>query len=365
MQQPRPKGHPQAARWLLLVGILLVLGAGSGCTSVNAGSARRLSVQALGATRALSGELDRVRAELVTYAEGQALLAPLTQRPVLAPSELCSLQSVQQSLRLRLMALSKLALAYEHLHALSDSDGWATTAPVFDELFTELDPADFPSDPPLAMGCPAPPASATPTPSPPLPLTDPAAPAPTLPPRSLGLSQGKSLKLASERIRQLLERLRQVLVRERSVVESVQRQLAESQKRIATVLVQRYDVLSPAPLLAPQLEPLGLRWDDWAYVEQRARWPKEQREALQAALLALLERRVAYLAAQQATLYERQLSVLAALTRLHQRLEAGQPFGVRELAQLLGPVLRSANSAASSASAPLGGTTTPSPTPSP
>ena len=335
------------ARRLALCGVALGLAVQAGCASVNVGSAQRLSEQALGATQALRLGLDGVRADLATYVEGQALLAPLTQRPPLAPSELCALEAVQRSLRLRLMALGKLLLAYEHFRGLAVRAAWTAEEPVLDELFTELDPNDFPVDAPLATGCPAP----SPLPA----RRDPAlAPELVSPPRSLGLSQTRSLKVASARIRVLLGRLRAVLAAERATIESMQRQLVESQRRIALALLSRYDVVSPAPLLRPQLERLGLVWDDWAYIDQRARWPKEQREALQAALAAVLERRIAYNLAQQSVLYEQQLAVLAALERLHLRLEAGQPFGVRDLAALVAPVLRSANGALATPSSPGG-----------
>ena len=153
-----------------------------------------------------------MRAELATYVEGQALLAPLTQRPPLAASELCALEAVQKSLRLRLMALAKLRLAYAHFRALTVRESWAGEQPILDELFTELDPADFPLDVPLASGCP----TASPLPS----RADPALP-PQLsaPPRTLGFSQTRSIKLASERIRALLGRLRGVLASERATLE--------------------------------------------------------------------------------------------------------------------------------------------------
>lgn len=333
------------ARRLALCALMLGLAAQAGCATVNVASAQRLSEQALGATQALRLGLDGVRADLATYVEGQALLAPLTQRPPLAPSELCALEAVQRSLRLRLMALGKLLLAYDHFRSLTARETWAAAEPLIDELFTELDPNDFPVDAPLATGCPAP----SPLPK----RSDPAlAPELVSPPRSLGLSQTRSIKVASARIRVLLGRLRAVLDAERATIESVQQKLVESQRRIALTLLSRYDVVSPAPLLRPQLERLGLVWDDWAYTEQRARWPKEQREALQAALAAVLERRVAHNLTLQSVLYEQQLGVLAALERLHLRLEAGQPFGVRDLAVLVAPVLRSANDAIATSSSP-------------
>ena len=238
------------ARRLALCGVALGLAVQAGCASVNVGSAQRLSEQALGATQALRLGLDGVRADLATYVEGQALLAPLTQRPPLAPSELCALEAVQRSLRLRLMALGKLLLAYEHFRGLAVRAAWTAEEPVLDELFTELDPNDFPVDAPLATGCPAP----SPLPA----RRDPAlAPELVSPPRSLGLSQTRSLKVASARIRVLLGRLRAVLAAERATIESMQRQLVESQRRIALALLSRYDVVSPAPLLRPQLERLG------------------------------------------------------------------------------------------------------------
>jgi hypothetical protein len=357
-QRPGSRGARAAeattARGLALAGLLglVVLAAQAGCATVNVGSAQRLSEQALGATQALQLGLNGVRGDLMTYVEGQALLAPLTQRPPLGPSELCALEAVQRSLRLRLLALGKLLLAYDHFRALTVRETWAVAEPMIDELFTELDPADFPVDVPLATGCPT---------ASPLPPRRDAALAPELvsPPSSLGLSQTRSIKVASARIRVLLGRLRSVLADERATIESVQRQLLESQRRIALTLLSRYDVLSPAPLLRPQLERLGLLWDDWAYADQRARWPKEQRDALQAALLAVLERRVAHNLALQSVLYEQQLAVLAALERLHLRLEAGQPFGVRDLAALVVPVLRSANGATASSPSSLGPSSNP------
>lgn len=352
MRHPRQGRSPRGLIGSVALGLsLLWLLALTGCATVNASSARRLSEQALGATSALAQGLDGVRADLQTYVEGQALLAQLTGRPPLAPQELCSLQSVQQSLRLRLMALAKLQVAYEQLRSIAANDTWAADAPVINEYLTDFDPSEIPGDPPLATGCPPNAANEATAP----PRRDLAvAPEKVSPPRGLGLSQGKTLKLGSERIRALVERLLEVLERERPVIESVRRQLLESQKRIALALLSR-ELLAAGPLLGPQLERLGVRWDDWAYLEHRAKASKDQKDAVQAALIALLEQRAAYRLATQAALYDQQLKVLRALGRLHLRLEAGQPFGVRDLAQLVAPVLRSANSAAPTTTVPVRG----------
>ena len=351
MRHPR---QGRSLRWLIgsvALGLsLLWLLALTGCTTVNASSARRLSEQALGATSVLSLGLDGVRADLQTYVEGQVLLAQLTGRPPLAPQELCSLQSVQESLRLRLMALAKLQVAYEQLRSIAAGDSWAADAPILNEHLTDFDPSEIPGDPPLATGCP--PSAASPSAPPRRDLA--VVPEKVAPPRGLGLSQSKTLKLGSERIRALVERLLDVLERERPVIESVRKQQLDSQKRIALALLSR-ELLGAGPLLAPQLERLGVRWDDWAYLEHRAKASKDQKDAVQAALIALLEQRAAYRLATQAALYDQQLKVLRALTRLHLRLEAGQPFGVRDLAQLVAPVLRSASSAAPTTTVPVRG----------
>lgn len=355
MRHPKQGRSPRDLIGSIALGLSLIwLLALTGCTTVNASSARRLSEQALGATSALAQGLDGVRADLQTYVEGQALLAQLTGRPPLAPQELCSLQSVQESLRLRLMALAKLQVAYEQLRSIAAGDTWAADAPIVNEYLTDFDPSEIPGDPPLATGCPqgaTNPANAANAP----PRRDLAvAPEKVSPPRGLGLSQSKTLKLGSERIRALVERLLDVLERERPLIESVRRQLLESQKRIALALLSR-ELLGAGPLLGPQLERLGVRWDDWAYLEHRAKASKDQKDAVQAALIALLEQRAAYRLANQATLYEQQLKILRALGRLHLRLEAGQPFGVRDLAQLVAPVLRSASSAAPTTTVPVRG----------
>ena len=322
------------AALLLSVGLALLLG--SGCAVVNPQSAVRLSSQALLTTRSLIQTLEDTRTGLSIYVEGKALSGPLLNQEPLSRETLCSITSAQRSLRLRVQLLGKLTVLYDHFADLAtqgrDDPG------IFDSVIGELDPADYPADPPLVADCPSE-AEVAPPP-------DPAAPpvaAKTAPSPWLGVSRSRSLRFASMRIRQVLARVIALLEKELPIYASLQREALRSRKGLAKALLLKFGTVSPGDLLAPQLQELGLRWDELQFQRQQQDWPPAKRAAVQAALAAAVERRADLLLGTQSSTLSQYLSLLRALARLHLSLEVGQPLDWRQLAAPVLPVVRSIN----------------------
>jgi hypothetical protein len=326
----------RAAALVVSAGLLYLLGA-SGCAIVNPQSAVRLASQAQLTTRSLIQALEDTRTGLSIYVEGKALSGPLLNQEPLPKETLCSIASAQRSLRLRVQLLGKLSILYDHFADLAtqgrDDPG------IFDNTIGELDPADYPADPLLVADCPGEGEVARP---PPDPAAGPVASA-TSPSPWLGVSRSRSLRYASMRIRQVLGRLIELLDKELPLYASLQREALRSRKGLAKALLTKYGTVSPGDLLAPQLQELGLRWDELQFQRQQQDWPPAKRAAVQAALAAAVERRAELLLGTQSTALAQHLSLLRALARLHLSLEVGQPLDWRQVAAPVLPVVRSIN----------------------
>ncbi len=320
--------------WVAAVGCLYLVLIG-GCAIVNPQSAARLSTQALLTTGSLMQTLEDTRSSLYTYVEGQTLSAPLLNQDPLPKPTLCSIQSAQRSLRLRLQLLGKLQRVYERFADMA-TQGYEDLG-VFDNVISELDRADYVIDPPLIDGCPG---EAVGTGN----LADaPAAvPAtPFAPDLAMGVSKSRSLRYASVRLRELLGRVIALIEQEQPVYASLQREALRSRKALAKALLLKFGTLSPGELLAPQLEDLGLRWDERQFQQQQQHWPPEKQEALRQAIAATVERRAALLIGSQSTALQQHVTILRALVRLHVSLERGQPLDWRQVAAFALPTLRS------------------------
>jgi hypothetical protein len=316
----------------LLLSASLALGLfGSGCAVINPQSAVRLSSQALLTTRSLIQTLEDTRTGLSIYVEGKALSGQPLSRETL-----CSITSAQRSLRLRVQLLSKLTVLYDHFADLA-TQGREDTG-IFDNAIGELTPADYPVDPPLVADCP----SEGEVAPPPDPAAGPVA-SPTAPSPWLGVSRSRSLRFASMRIRQVLARVIALIEKELPIYASLQREALRSRKGLAKALLLKFGTVSPGDLLAPQLQDLGLRWDELQFQRQQQDWPPAKRAAVQAALAAAVERRADLLLGTQSTSLEQHLSLLRALGRLHLSLEVGQPLDWRQVASPVLPVVRSIN----------------------
>jgi hypothetical protein len=313
-----------------LVVLVIVCGLG-GCAIVNPQSAAHLSTQALQTTGSLIQTLEETRSSLNTYVEGQTLSAPLLGQEPLPKPTLCSIQSAQRSLRLRVQLLSKLALVYERFADLANQ-GVEDTG-VFDNAISELDRADYPVDPPLVEGCPGDaPAGGSATA---------AAPTNVAPGVLMGISKSRSLRYASARLRELLVKIIALIEQEQPVYASLQREALRSRKGLAKALLLKYGTVAPGDLLAPQLQDLGLRWDERQLQQQQQSWPPEKKAALQQAIAATVERRATQLIATQSVALQQHLAVLRALVRLHQSLEDGQPLDWRQVSAFALPTLQS------------------------
>ncbi len=332
------KGGRQRLRGaVLLLSASLALGLlGSGCAVINPQSAVRLSSQALLTTRSLIQTLEDTRTGLSSYVEGKALSGPLLNQEPLSRETLCSITSAQRSLRLRVQLLSKLAVLYDHFADLGTQG--REDPGIFDNAIGELNPADYPVDPPLVADCPSE-GEVTP---PPDPAAGPAA-SPTAPSPWLGVSRSRSLRFASMRIRQVLARVIALLEKELPIYASLQREALRSRKGLAKALLLKFGTVSPGDLLAPQLQELGLRWDELQFQRQQQDWPPAKRAAVQAALAAAVERRADLLLGTQSTSLQQHLSLLRAIARLHLSLEVGQPLDWRQVAAPVLPVVRSIN----------------------
>jgi hypothetical protein len=157
----------------------------------------------------------------------------------------------------------------------------------------------------------------------------------------MGISKSRSLRYASVRLRELLGRIIALIEQEQPVYASLQREALRSRKALAKALLLKFGTLSPGELLAPQLEDLGLRWDERQFQQQQQRWPAEQQEALRQAIAATVERRATQLIGTQAVALQQHLAILRALVRLHVSLEAGQPLDWRQVGAFVLPTLRS------------------------
>ena len=312
---------------------LLYLVVSAGCAIVNPQSAARLATQALLTTGSLIQTLEDTGSSLNTYVEGQTLSAPLLGQEPLPKPTLCSIQSAQRSLRLRIQLLSKLELVYQRFADLANQ-GYEDTA-VFDNAISELDRADYVIDPPLIEGCPgdAPVAGSVPGAA--------AVPSGVAPGIRMGISKSRSLRYASARLRELLGRIITLIEQEQPVYASLQREALRSRKGLAKALLLKFGTVSPGDLLAPQLQDLGLRWDERQFQQQQASWPPEKKAALQQAIAATIERRTTQLIGNQSVALQQHLAVLHALYRLHQSLEQGQPLDWRQIAAFALPTLRS------------------------
>lgn len=323
------------AALLLSAGLALVL-CSFGCAVVNPQSAVRLSSQALLTTRSLIQTLEDTRTGLSIYVEGKALSGPLLNQEPLAREALCSITSAQRSLRLRVQLLSKLTVLYDHFADLATQG--REDAGIFDNVIGEIDPADYPVDPPLVADCPSD-GEVKPPPDPAAgPVASPSSPSPWS-----GVSRSRSLRFASMRIRQVLARVIALLEKELPIYASLQREALRSRKGLAKALLLKFGTVSPGDLLAPQLQELGLRWDELQFQRQQQDWPPAKRAAVQAALAAAVERRADLLLGTQGTSLSQHLSLLRALSRLHLSLELGQPLDWRQIASPVLPVVRSIN----------------------
>jgi hypothetical protein len=305
----------------------------TGCAIVNPQSAARLSGQALLTTRSLVQTLEDTRTGLSIYVEGQALSAPLLGQEPLPKQTLCSIQSAQRSLRLRVQMLSKLELVYERFADLANQS--YEDNGVFDNAINELDLADYPADPPLVDGCPGDGDPVLPAASAAIPKDK---PSPSL---TMGFSKSKSLRTASERLRGVLARVIALLEQEQPLYASLQREALRSRKGLAKALLLKYGTVSPGELLAPQLQDLGLRWDEHQFQDQQARWPAEKKELLQQAILAAVERRATVVLGSQSVALAQHLLLLRAIARLHVSLERGQPLDWRQVGAFVLPIARS------------------------
>ena len=270
------KGERRSLWGAALLGLALVV-CSSGCAVVNPQSAVRLSSQALLTTRSLIQTLEDARTGLSIYVEGKALSGPLLNQEPLARETLCSITSAQRSLRLRVQLLSKLTVLYDHFADLATQG--REDAGIFDNVIGEIDPADYPVDPPLVADCPSD-GEVAPPPDPAAgPVASPSSPSPWS-----GVSRSRSLRFASMRIRQVLVRVIALLEKELPIYASLQREALRSRKGLAKALLLKFGTVSPGDLLAPQLQDLGLRWDELQFQRQQQDWPPAKRAAVQAAL---------------------------------------------------------------------------------
>lgn len=329
----------RAARLLCLVTGLAAALLGSGCAIVNPQSAARLSGQALLTTRSLIQTLEDTRSSLDVYVEGQALSAPLLNQEPLPKQTLCSIQSAQRSLRLRVQLLQKLTVVYDRFADLA-TVGRSDEVGIFDSAIGEVERADYPADPPLVTGCPGEGEPAVPPP-PPLGAGQVASADPPSP--WLGISRSRSLRYASQRVRVLLDRIVALLEKEQPLYASLQREALRSKKTLAKALLLKYGTVSPGELLAPQLQDLGLRWDELQFQQQQEGWPPAKRALLQEAIAAAVERRASLVLGAQGVTLEQHILLLRALSRLHLSLELGQTIDWRQLASYVLPVVRSIN----------------------
>lgn len=324
-------------RYLLFSTLLWGLLSGAGCAIINPQSAARLSSQALLTTRSLIQTLEDTRTSLNVYVEGQALSAPLLNQEPLPKQTLCSIQSAQRSLRLRVQLLSKLAVVYDRFADLANQ-GRSEDTGIFDNAIGEVELADYPADPPLIEGCPG---DGEPPGQPPPPAGSGQVATPAPPEPWLGISRSRSLRYASQRVRALLDRIVVLLEKEQPLYVSLQREALRSRKVLAKALLLKYGTVSPGELLAPQLQDLGLRWDELQFQQQQESWPPAKRALLQAAIAAAVERRASLVMGAEGVLLEQHILLLRALSRLHLSLELGQPLDWRQIASPLLPVLRS------------------------
>lgn len=328
---------PRAA-WMCALGLLYLL-AGAGCAIVNPQSALRLSGQALLTTRSLIQTLEDTRSSLDVYVEGKALSAPLLNQEPLPKPTLCSIQSAQRSLRLRVQLLSKLTVVYDRFADLA-TQGRVEDAGIFDNAIGEIDRADYPTDPPLVADCPG---DSEPKVPPPPPVGSDQVATKNPPEPWLGISRSRSLRYASRRVRELLDRIVVLLEKEQPLYTSLQREALRSRKTLAKALLLKYGTVSPGDLLAPQLQDLGLRWDELQFQQQQETWPPAKRALLQEAIAAAVERRASLVLGTQGVVLEQQILLLRALSRLHLSLELGQSLDWRQLASYVLPVVRSVN----------------------
>lgn len=320
-------------RALLATPSLLCLWLLSGCTTINTGSAVRLSGEAQLTARAMIESLEGTRRALSTYVEGQALQSKLSGREAMPPQALCSLRAVQRGLRLRVLMLRKLVLLYDRFTALSQFEYGDESAPIYDELMLDIDRYEQLPDASPAAGCPDDESQTSP----------PATPTEAPPPRRTRISQDRSLILASTRIRASLDRIHKLWQREKNVYLSVQKLALAAQKSLARLLLTRYASLSPSSLFAPHLAAFGLDWDPYAFVSGRDKLPPDQQQALLDGLQAVLDERSRRLLAEEDARYTQQSELLLLLARQHTILEQGQAIDLRHISQYLLPLLRSVN----------------------
>ena len=306
----------------------------SGCTTINTGSAVRLSGEGQLVARAMIDSLEGTRRTLSTYVEGQALQSRLSGREAMPPQALCPIRAVQRGLRLRVMMLRKLVLLYDRFTALAQFEYGDEAAPIYDELMLDIDRYEHLADATPAAGCTEDDAQTS------LPSTDRREPPP---PRMTRISQDRSLILASTRIRSSLDRIRKLWEGERSVYLSVQKTTLQAQKSLARLLLSRYASVSPAALLVPHLSALGLDWDAYAFVTAREKLGPDQLQALQEGLYAVMDERSRRLLAEEEARYVQQSELLQLLARQHTILEQGQAIDLRHISQYLVPLLRSVN----------------------
>lgn len=306
----------------------------SGCTTINTGSAVRLSGEGQLVARAMIDSLESTRRTLSTYVEGQALQSRLSGREAMPPQALCPIRAVQRGLRLRVMMLRKLVLLYDRFTALAQFEYGDEAAPIYDELMLDIDRYEHLADATPAAGCTEDDAQTS------LPSTDRREPPP---PRMTRISQDRSLILASTRIRSSLDRIRKLWEGERSVYLSVQKTTLQAQKSLARLLLSRYASVSPAALLVPHLSALGLDWDAYAFVTAREKLGPDQLQALQEGLFAVMDERSRRLLAEEEARYVQQSELLQLLARQHMILEQGQAIDLRHISQYLVPLLRSVN----------------------
>lgn len=315
--------------------VLPILFCLNGCATVNSQTAARLAGEAQLTTRAIAESLEDNRRSLEIFVEGQALHGHLTGRSVLTPSELCSIKAVQRSLRLRVLLLHKLGVLYDSLIALAQYDSNSSVG-IFDELAVDLDRYELLPDATPGPTCPDPePAGQQVAPPPP----------PSSPGLLLGLSQSSSLRLASQRIRQVLGKFILLWDKERSIYLSIQRQALLSQKTLSRALFVKYGTVSPGSIFAQQMAGLGLNWNESAYREELTRWPPPKQQAVRDAVLAVLDRRAEHRIAEEEARYIQHGDLLRVLYRQHQVQEKGQPLDLRQIAWFLGPLLQAVPSA--------------------
>lgn len=306
----------------------------SGCTTINTGSAVRLSGEGQLVARAMIDSLESTRRTLSTYVEGQALQSRLSGREAMPPQALCPIRAVQRGLRLRVLMLRKLVLLYDRFTALAQFEYGDEAAPIYDELMLDIDRYEHLADATPGAGCTEDDAQTR------LPSTDRREPPP---PRMTRISQDRSLILASTRIRSSLDRIRKLWEGERSVYLSVQKTTLQAQKSLARLLLSRYASVSPAALLVPHLSALGLDWDAYAFVTGREKLGPDQLQALQEGLYAVMDERSRRLLAEEEARYVQQSELLQLLARQHTILEQGQAIDLRHISQYLVPLLRSVN----------------------